>query len=1763
MKRLIMRIIYRCAPFLAAWTLVAGLKAQVPIWEENFDDPATWSNWVRENAPGSRTNPTPVVNGLTYTGGGGVPVNEPCNNYWVINNNHTPVLTTDANGIPAYRSQNDKCDPNGPAAGNRSLHITFKECSRRATGAYPVPPADVLDPNDGDGYSWNDGTHNPGDNFPYLSASDQIVYYNANINTTGYCRLRLSFLVYVGGDSTGGADPSPLTDRSVLYSPDGGATWKVLIADIQNNTFFPAIRQRPEITCQPWMYAGAFLPAECANNPNLRLAFRWRNDNVSTMSSQQYTHGTAFNIDNIVLDALPIEPLAISDFSQACVNQTVTFGNASTNYVPETFSVQWVLPPGATFVGGTSASDQVVRVRFANAGNQTVTLRVIACNADVAAVDVPVSIIACTPEPAFYANFSQICSTNPAPVAGTPTVVTLTDQTHFPASYTPQWTFVPNTVTFTGGTNANSPNPQVSFNAEGTYTVRLTINSPGNASAFTEQTISVANCECNFIGGGGTPGGTVDTLVFFENFEPVPNGSGNITINALTGAGGWTNGSVGTNVWIVNNVYTGGAICGSLIPNTPNQAPITNHLGGLTSYYLHINATSLAPFCPHATFEAPGGGAISRITTPVINTTNITGVNISYWYLSRGGGGAPQSAGWAEYSIDGGTTWLPLNSVEYVNVNNWTEASFTHNGGAYNFDNQANLRLRFSWRTGAGGTDPPFSLDDIRVRGVYEQPGTGGVLAQPGVYTCPLPSPVCPGSQMTVNFTGIVSGGNIFGAFDAFTVQLSDANGSFASPTVLGVTDAPGFGGNPEDSTYAGQLICTIPPGMNPGTGYRIRVVSNNPNTNNNFPDNGADIVILSQPLSAPDLNGPTLVCPGTLGSVYTVTNAAAMAPGGSISWELLPAGSGILAPQGASASVQWLSGTTATVRVRYDYACGFVTDDVLVTFLPAAPNPPQITGPNAVCEGQTVVYSVPAQDNTTYTWTVSGGNITAGTGTNQISVQWDVPGNGFVQISLSNACGGPLTTGLTVNVQPGPPVTLPISVGEDTVCAGQSAFYLSATEAQIYEWRIEPAAAGTLANGGQFAEITWANAPAPVDATVFFRPRNSCGAGAEVSFNVHIEAAAGFCAFTPNPAGVGAPVTLSFTATGAGGPWETTFSLQTETGDSTGTLTVLDGVVYPYDLFTRAFSQEGTYTFSYSASNGRCVVSGSCELTVTNFLLSAFTPQPETVCLSPTTNGAFNLPYQASADFNFGNGLHIEISDAQGNFPDPPVYVTAMAPVPYPATSATGTVPGLIPGAFEPGTYRIRVVSTDPPAVSNFVTLNVVVPPAPGFAAAVPPVVCAAGDESIALTVSGHTGQVLRWESSTDDGATWTALPGSSSPEFVAPPITLSTTFRAVTQEEPCDTVTASVTVQVTQALPPIQAVADKGVVCIGESVALESFIQGIAPLSSYRWQRSVAGGAFENIPGGDLATLTHTPTATTDYRVVITPLPPNVCPGDTSASVRVSVGLPPTAGTVALATPEPICSPGNFEIVATGGTGKRGWESSVYESGVFLPEAGDGETLRVSNRATGRYWYRVIATSDTCPDTLRSEPVLVEVHPSPTAAFSTPKTTLYLPEDRYPVFTDASVGDIESYEWDFGNGETYSGRILPPRTPTYKEPGSYVVKLTVRTFVGCEHDTSLTLTVEDGEFVMAPNIFTPNGDGANDVWAPKISGFKEYTILIYDRWGSLVRRLEHDGVNIWDGKTPGGGLSPDGIYVFQFEGVLSSDSRKFWRSGNFTLAR
>ena len=72
----------------------------------------------------------------------------------------------------------------------------------------------------------------------------------------------------------------------------------------------------------------------------------------------------------------------------------------------------------------------------------------------------------------------------------------------------------------------------------------------------------------------------------------------------------------------------------------------------------------------------------------------------------------------------------------------------------------------------------------------------------------------------------------------------------------------------------------------------------------------------------------------------------------------------------------------------------------------------PSISGPNDVCAGAIgVVYSTTLNGTNTYSWAISGGSITAGGGTNSITVTWGAAGSGWVRVTETNSTPCSTTT--------------------------------------------------------------------------------------------------------------------------------------------------------------------------------------------------------------------------------------------------------------------------------------------------------------------------------------------------------------------------------------------------------------------------------------------------------------------------------------------------------------------------------------------------------------------------------------------------------------------------------------------------------------------------------------------------------------------------------------------------------------------------------
>lgn len=91
----------------------------------------------------------------------------------------------------------------------------------------------------------------------------------------------------------------------------------------------------------------------------------------------------------------------------------------------------------------------------------------------------------------------------------------------------------------------------------------------------------------------------------------------------------------------------------------------------------------------------------------------------------------------------------------------------------------------------------------------------------------------------------------------------------------------------------------------------------------------------------------------------------------------------------------------------------------------------------------------------------------------------------------------------------------------------------------------------------------------------------------------------------------------------------------------------------------------------------------------------------------------------------------------------------------------------------------------------------------------------------------------------------------------------------------------------------------------------------------------------------------------------------------------------------------------------------------------------------------------------------------------------------------------------------------------------------------LTATSIHGCVSSDSVLLIQKNCILNPAPNIFTPNDDGYNDVFKLQTDGLKVIQMSIFNRWGQLV--FETNEVNKgWDGLNLNGSSAPDGTYFY-----------------------
>jgi gliding motility-associated-like protein len=190
--------------------------------------------------------------------------------------------------------------------------------------------------------------------------------------------------------------------------------------------------------------------------------------------------------------------------------------------------------------------------------------------------------------------------------------------------------------------------------------------------------------------------------------------------------------------------------------------------------------------------------------------------------------------------------------------------------------------------------------------------------------------------------------------------------------------------------------------------------------------------------------------------------------------------------------------------------------------------------------------------------------------------------------------------------------------------------------------------------------------------------------------------------------------------------------------------------------------------------------------------------------------------------------------------------------------------------------------------------------------------------------------------------------------------------------------------------------------------------------------------------------------------------------------------------------------------------------------------------------------------------------------------------KDTGYVPVKVYPIPTvnaggdkNISVGrevqivpqiskDVTNVTWTpstgiISNNESSSITVKPLQSIEYT--------IRVKNEGGCSAEDKVSVYVLcNNSNVFVPNTFSPNGDGANDIFYPRGSGiFKIQNLKVFNRWGEIVFEKSNFNPNDasagWDGTFKGKPLPPDVfIYILQ---VVCDNNTALTFKGNIALIK
>jgi gliding motility-associated-like protein len=164
------------------------------------------------------------------------------------------------------------------------------------------------------------------------------------------------------------------------------------------------------------------------------------------------------------------------------------------------------------------------------------------------------------------------------------------------------------------------------------------------------------------------------------------------------------------------------------------------------------------------------------------------------------------------------------------------------------------------------------------------------------------------------------------------------------------------------------------------------------------------------------------------------------------------------------------------------------------------------------------------------------------------------------------------------------------------------------------------------------------------------------------------------------------------------------------------------------------------------------------------------------------------------------------------------------------------------------------------------------------------------------------------------------------------------------------------------------------------------------------------------------------------------------------------------------------------------------------------------------------------------------KAKEILIHVIELPNVSFETEETV----NMGIPVLSFINTTDkANKWSWNLGDGN-----ISSDKDPyhNYKRKGYYNVSLTATNKEGCISTKSKKVHIENDYNLLAPNSFTPNGDGINDFFIPEALKVMdiEFSMSVYSQADGLL--FETKSVNSpWNGmNNQTGDKCKEGNYIW-----------------------